>query len=95
MYITVLVVNVMMFCLDMVLGNLFYVICRLYSEIVLELVTDIKYHSSAKNKCTCIMKFVCFQKFCEMFPVFFTKLVGCCTYCMCEKGIFAPYEGKS
>jgi hypothetical protein len=25
--------------------------------------TDIKYHSSAKNKPTCIMKFVCFQSF--------------------------------
>jgi hypothetical protein len=51
--------------------------------------TYIKYHSNVKNKPTCIMKFVCFQKFCEMFPVFFTKLVGCCTHCMCEKGIFA------
>ena len=40
------------------------------------------------------MKCVCCQKFCEMFPVCFTKLAGCCTHCMCEKGIFAPYEGK-
>jgi hypothetical protein len=31
-----------------------YIICRLYTETVLKLMTDIKYHSSAKNKCNCI-----------------------------------------